>query len=205
MRAGDPDAFGDLFSWHGDAVYRYCVQHCGDSRQAEDLLSVTFLEAWRLRERAVVADESFRPWLLAIAFNVMRNDRRAGRRHAAALERYHAAHLEDTGDDVVAEAALRAADTPRLRGALSDAWQRLTTKERAVADLCLVGELTPAAAAAELSLPVGTVKSQLLTARRRLRAVLRSSELPGLSPPDGHPQVERRSGARPDRERTSRT
>ncbi|GAA3799070.1 hypothetical protein GCM10022403_036270 [Streptomyces coacervatus] len=66
-------------------------------------MSLTFLEAWRLREKlrpeAAAPDEDaevpdgdgLRPWLYGIATNVLRNTRRAARRHEAEPrpERHH--------------------------------------------------------------------------------------------------------------------
>ena len=84
-------------------------------------MSLTFLEAWRLREKlrpeAAVPDEDaeeadvpdgdgLRPWLYGIATNVLRNTRRAARRHSAALARLpdrpaDRDSLPDFADDVV--------------------------------------------------------------------------------------------------------
>ncbi|MHC6222699.1 RNA polymerase sigma factor [Arthrobacter sp. MMS24-S77] len=49
--AGDADAFGVLFNRHADAVFRYCLSRCGSWHDAEELVSITFLEAWRQRNR----------------------------------------------------------------------------------------------------------------------------------------------------------
>lgn len=53
---------------------------------AEDVVSLTFLEAWRLRHRLDEEGGSPRPWLLGIATSVTRNMRRATRRHTAAAD-----------------------------------------------------------------------------------------------------------------------
>ncbi|GAA1596808.1 hypothetical protein GCM10009678_93360 [Actinomadura kijaniata] len=65
-------------------VYRYAVRVTGDWATAEDIVSLTFLEAWRLRARIRPEGESLRPWLLGIATNVLRNAARSARRHEAA-------------------------------------------------------------------------------------------------------------------------
>lgn len=54
---------------------------------AEDIVSLTFLEAWRLRERIGVDGGPLRPWLLGIATNVGYRNRRTARRRAVALAR----------------------------------------------------------------------------------------------------------------------
>src|SRR5713101_4200622 len=49
VRAGDPDAFGVLFDECGRAVYNLAFRMTGNWSAAEEVVSLTFLEAWRLR------------------------------------------------------------------------------------------------------------------------------------------------------------
>ncbi|MER7209556.1 sigma factor [Streptosporangium sp. NPDC000239] len=51
LRAGDPAAFSELFGEHAQTIYRYAARTTGDRTAAEDVVSLTFLEAWRLRGR----------------------------------------------------------------------------------------------------------------------------------------------------------
>src|ERR1700722_17260204 len=86
-RAGDADAFGELFDSCAKAVYNHAFRLTGDWSAAEDVMAQTFLEAWRSRERIAADGGSLRPWLLGIATNLARGHRRASRRQAAALLR----------------------------------------------------------------------------------------------------------------------
>ncbi|MET9908636.1 RNA polymerase sigma factor [Streptomyces sp. NPDC006476] len=143
IRAGDPEAFAELFTAHARAVYGHAARLTGDRGTAEDVVSLTFLEAWRLRERlrpeaagldrdtATPADESLRSWLYGIATNVLRNIRRAARRHSAALARLPDRDpLPDFADDLVG----RMEDAARLTAART-ALSRLRTGEREVSPL----------------------------------------------------------------------
>ena len=49
VRAGDPDAFGVLFDECAQAVYNHAFRLTGNWSAAEEAVSLTFLEAWRLR------------------------------------------------------------------------------------------------------------------------------------------------------------
>jgi RNA polymerase sigma factor (sigma-70 family) len=190
---GEQEAFGAVFDAHAAAVHRYCARRCDDVGEAEDLTSVVFLEAWRARTRALLVDDSLRPWLFGIARNVVRNANRSRRRYRAALERLHALPLALDDDD-----GLTMADAMELRAALADAIAQLTDKQRDVVELCLVEQLSPAAAAAVLDVPEGTVKSRLADARARLRTLLHPGELAELTDPDdstGHESGERQDGA----------
>ncbi|MFC7484976.1 RNA polymerase sigma factor [Luedemannella flava] len=137
----------------------------GDRAGAEDVVSLTFLEAWRLRERLLPEGESVRPWLFGIATNVLRNTARAARRHRAALDRLPP---PDTVPDPADDVADRLDDAGRLAAARR-ALDALKPHEREVFVLCVWEELDYAAAAEALGVPVGTVRSRLARARARLR------------------------------------
>jgi RNA polymerase sigma factor (sigma-70 family) len=164
---GDADAFGLLFERHGRSVYNYCFRRTGDWARAEDLTSVVFLECWRRREVSLEKDKVL-PWLLGIATNVCRNQRRSLARHRAALRRLPSSEsTSDFADDVLE----RLGDEDRMRDVLSVV-SRLPRREQDVLALCVWAGLTYEDAAAALRLPVGTVRSRLARARRRLRGEL---------------------------------
>jgi RNA polymerase sigma-70 factor (ECF subfamily) len=200
VQAGDPDAFADMFDAHVQAVHRYCARRSEDVEAAEDLTSVVFLEAWRIRAQAVLVEGSLRPWLLAIARNVARNANRSRRRYRAALVRLHALPVPDMEDH--ADAVAAQVDAPGARETVAAALAQLSDKQREVAELCLVERLSPGAAARVLGVPEGTVKSRLADARVRLRLLLRPSEFDPVTDPaasGGHSLGERHSGARAGR------
>ncbi|WP_234342134.1 RNA polymerase sigma factor [Streptomyces leeuwenhoekii] len=111
IRAGDHDASGDLFDAYARSVCNHAFRLTGDWAAAEDVVSLTFLDAWRLRERLDADGGSLRPWLLGIATNVTRNTRRAARRHAAAVARLP---RDTTVRDHAEEVAGRVDDAGRL-------------------------------------------------------------------------------------------
>jgi RNA polymerase sigma-70 factor (ECF subfamily) len=173
VRAGDQDAFGALFEQHGRAVYNHAFRQTGNWSTAEDIVSLTFLEAWRLRETIRPDGESLLPWLFGIAVNVARNVSRATRRHQAAMNRLPAApEVPDFADEL----AGRLDDTARLE-IVRTALGRLRRGERDVIALCVWADLSYAEAAEALGVPVGTVRSRLSRARRRLQEI---------AFPDGH-------------------
>src|SRR3954454_7121737 len=171
VRDGDPDAFGELFDGHTRAVYSLAYRLTGHRTEAEEIVSLTFLEAWRLRDRVEPDGESLRPWLLGITVNVVRNFTRAARRHRAALARVPEAGVVP---DFAGEGPSRLDDGTRL-AAVRAAFGRLRPNEQDVVALCVWSGLDYAQAAAALEVPVGTVRSRLSRARAKLREMVASS------------------------------
>jgi RNA polymerase sigma-70 factor, ECF subfamily len=164
---GDADAFGLLFERHGRSVYNYCFRRTGNWARAEDLTSVVFLECWRRREVSLEGDKVL-PWLLGVAANVCRNQRRSLARHQAALRRLPPPEsTSDFADDILE----RLEDEQRMRAVLT-VFSRLPRRDQDVLALCLWAGLSYEDAAAALRIPVGTVRSRLARARRRLRGEL---------------------------------
>ncbi|GAA4617038.1 sigma-70 family RNA polymerase sigma factor [Actinoallomurus liliacearum] len=194
-RAGEREAFATIFDEHARVVYAHAVRMCGDPVAAEDVVSLTFLEAWRLRAKLRDEVVSVRLWLLGIATNVMRNTARAVRRHRAALSRMPPREpIPDFAEELVG----RITDT-ELLAAAARALRRLRRGEREVVALCVWSGLGYAAAAEVLGVPVGTVRSRLSRARARLRELAADdlehgrpdTQRPGRDLPEGRPSAAR--------------
>lgn len=165
-RAGDADAFGDLYGRHARAVRSYCLWRTADPQLAEDVTATVFLEAWRRRDRLVLRAESARPLLMGIATNVVRAQWRSRRRHRDALERIHGAELRASADlEIEAIARLDAIRQVKEAGAEIRALPR---HERDVPALIAWAGLSYEETAMALELPIGTVRSRLSRARARL-------------------------------------
>ncbi|MFE7136010.1 RNA polymerase sigma factor [Streptomyces sp. NPDC057638] len=168
LRGGDRDALGELYDEHAQVLYRYALRVTGDWAEAEDVVSATFLEAWRSRENLRPDGDGLRPWLLGIATNIMRRNARARRRRDIALARVpERGALPDFADDLVTHLT----DAEDLRAAHA-ALARLRRRDREVFTLVVWAGLDYAAAADALGVPVGTVRSRLSRARSRLRELV---------------------------------
>ncbi|MFI6325672.1 RNA polymerase sigma factor [Nonomuraea sp. NPDC050556] len=164
IRDGDQDAFAQLFDECARAVYNHAYRLTGNWSSAEDAVSLTFLEAWRLRGRLDPDGGSLRPWLLAIATNVTRNTRRAARRYDDVLAR---APRGDAVPDFADEVIGRIDDAAKL-AAVQAAYRSLRRQEQDVFALCVLSGLEYGEAAEALGIPVGTVRSRLSRARKKL-------------------------------------
>jgi RNA polymerase sigma factor (sigma-70 family) len=188
QRVGDGDntAFGEIFERHAKAVYNHLFRRISDWSQAEDLTSAVFLHAWRRRSTVVLDRESVLPWLLGVANQVLRNQRRATRRYRAVVARVVPAG--ETASDH-ADAVAAAVDDERQMAELRRALAALPRHEREVIELCAWSGLDQQAAAVTLGVPVGTVKSRMHRARRRLAASLGTH--PGERPEPRRPRKTR--------------
>lgn len=176
----DTDAFAELFDRHADSVYAFCFRRTADWGLAEDLTSVTFLEAWR-RRRVRLRSSSVLPWLLGIATNVVRNQHRAKRRYADLLGRLPS--LEPSRD--FADDLAERLDAERAMGAVLALVRRLPRHEQDVLALCVWQGLDTRDAASALGVREPTVRTRLFRARRRLKALAAASSGVHSLPMDG--------------------
>ncbi|WP_308120244.1 RNA polymerase sigma factor [Streptomyces bambusae] len=167
----DHQLFADLYDAHARAVYAYAVRMTADRAGAEDIVSLTFLEAWRLRDTLGTVTGQ-RAWLFGVATNVIRNSRRAARRHRSAMARLPP---PDTAPDVADAVVSRIADTTQARAALA-ALGRLRRTDREVLLLCVWSGLSHDEVAQACGVTVGTVRSRLSRARARLRKLTLTEE-----------------------------
>jgi RNA polymerase sigma-70 factor (ECF subfamily) len=166
--SGEPRAFEQLFDRHANAIFTFCLRRTGDRSVAEDLMSATFLHAWRRRADMQPATGGPVPWLYGIAANLVRRHIRSVGRRQAAMARVPALGPEP---DPAEEVAGRLDDARRVDRTLG-ALMSLPDSDQELFVLCVWQQLSYEETAAALSIPVGTVRSRLSRARGRLRLVL---------------------------------
>jgi RNA polymerase sigma-70 factor (ECF subfamily) len=144
-----------LYRRFGPLVWAYLRRRMGGADEADDALQETFLAVARDPE-AVATARSPRAWLLGVARNIAR-----GRTRAAIRRRNH-----PLPEDY--PAAPPAAEDSRLED-MRRAIDRLPEGQREVLALRLQQELSYEEIAEALDIPVGTVRSRLHHAVRRLQ------------------------------------
>ena len=150
-------------------VHRYLGRRVGEL--ADDLLSETFLVAFRRRADYRPEHLEVRPWLVGIATNLVHGAARAERRRYRALARAAAEpgdHHDDGREDRLDAEALRGP----LAAALAAALAGLEERDRDVLLLVAWADLSYEEVATVLDVPGGTVRSRLHRARRQTRAAL---------------------------------
>lgn len=151
--------FDALFDMHYAAVRAYVARRSGTAGPVDDVLSETFLVAWRRIDK-VPADGL--PWLLGVARRVLANQRRAEARRGALVDRI-AGMLPRTN---IAE------PIEQNFGELGEAIAALSAREREALLLVAWEELGPERAARVVGCAPAAFRARLYRARRRLAAQL---------------------------------
>ncbi len=159
----DPSAFRPIFEKHYDGVRRYLQRRSGRD-VGEELAAQTFEEAFRLRSRYDRSFSEARPWLMGIATNLLRHHFRSEEVRLRAYRRV--ATMFPSTDERSPEAWM---DGGSAAGAILRSLTEMNPGERDVVLLYAWEELSYEEIARALDVPVGTVRSRLHRARRRLR------------------------------------
>ncbi|MFI8194849.1 RNA polymerase sigma factor [Streptomyces sp. NPDC085946] len=164
VREGDREAFALLYEQFARAVYNHGLRLTGDWSTAEEIMSETFLTAWRTRVRVQEDGGSLLPWLLGIATHKAHNARRGAVRRQLFLARQPQPRVEED----FAPRTIGRIDDARYLRAVQTALGQLRRQEREVLALCVWSGLDYQQTAEALGIAVGTVRSRLSRARKKL-------------------------------------
>ena len=161
----DESGLRAAYAAHGMELYRAARRSLGDEHLAEEAVQETFLRAWRAADRYDERLGSLRTWLFAILRNTVIDLARAD-----AVRPLRAAGERSANPDPPAE--IDELDRALLSWQVEEALTRLSDDHRAVLVAVHLHGRPLAVVAAELRIPVGTVKSRSYYALRALRVVL---------------------------------
>jgi RNA polymerase sigma factor (sigma-70 family) len=167
----EPEVFAVLFDRYAADIHRYAARRLGAST-ADDLVAETFLVAFRRRGSYDTGRSQARPWLYGIATSLIARQRRSEQRLYRALARTGLDPLPEPIADQVVRRVAAQGQQRRLAAALAG----LSVADREVLLLLAWGGLSYEEIAEALGVPVGTVRSRLHRARRKLRKVLGGAE-----------------------------
>jgi len=156
----DQHAFGELVRRHQSSVRGLLRQLTRtDISLADDLAQETFIRAYK-NIRSFRGEARFSTWLYRIAYNCFREDARKRKELVGVDEaQLQAEHDPQTVD-------------PGLRHDLTHALNLLPLHERTAVVLCCQNGLSHDEAARVLDIPLGTVKTNVLRGREKLKRTL---------------------------------
>jgi len=176
IRAGDEEAFIQLYRQRQGAIYRFALQMSGSESLAEDVTQEVFLTLMREATHFESARGPLAAYLYGIARNLVADHLRRTRSESTLVrdgeEGEGAAHLRAPGDLLTDMTRREAAES------LRQAILALPEHYREVVVLCELHELDYARAAKILGCAVGTVRSRLHRARELLARKLGAAEKP---------------------------
>lgn len=160
---GEEHALRDAYLQHGKLIYTFCRRTLDDAR-AKDVTQEVFISAWKSRHRYDPEKGTLVGWLVSITKNRIIDNIRAERRHLDLrarndpIELPAKSEIDGIGDKLVIAEALRS----------------LSDRARQVVTLHYFADLTHRQIAERMSMPLGTVKSDIRRSLLRIRHQLES-------------------------------
>ena len=168
VRAGNTRRYAILVDRHKDRALTLAVRLAGNKGEAEELVQDAFLRAFKSLDQ-FRGDAKFGTWFYRILYNLCMT--KVTRRHSRP-------ETLDVEDGTILENLLVDQDEPsihermeseELHGMISNEVDKLPEKFRSVITLFYVQELSYEDMVSVLSMPIGTVKTNLFRARNLLK------------------------------------
>ena len=173
-KAGDKDAFGELYERYLDKIYSYVYYRTGNHHDAEDLTARVFFRAMAHMEGYTERGVPFQAWLYRIAHNLVANwHRDRGRRKVIPLDEFIAASLKSDSPD-------KQAEDQEEQDALRAAIRRLPEERQQLLLLKFVDHMSNAEIGDIMNRTEGAIKSlyhrTLIALRDELQSAARGYE-----------------------------
>ena len=163
--AADDDAvLTELYRQYRGPLLSFVLRlTAGDRQQAEVVVQVTKVRAWRQAGRLDLTEPSLMPWLATVARRIVIDEDRRKR-----------ARPPEVGGDLADKPPVADDETENLlrKVLVTEALQALSAAHREVLNETILRDRTVNEAAEVLGVPVGTVKSRVYYALKALRVVL---------------------------------
>jgi RNA polymerase sigma-70 factor (ECF subfamily) len=166
MTDADAEWVNAAYAAHGRELYRFALRSLRDPGLAEEAVQTTYLRAWRNAARFDDELGSLRTWLFAIVRNVVIDLARARN------VRFGLARDDTSRADTAIGVDDGEIDRLLVSWQVEEALRRLSNDHRVVLIETYYRGRPYDAVAAEMGIPVGTVKSRVYYALKALRLAL---------------------------------
>jgi len=161
------DELSDAFRREAGSILGFFIRRDVAPVDAADLVSETFLAAWKSSRRSTIEPAMLRAWLFGIARNVLSQHRRGRTRRSALADR-----LRWTLD----EAHVQTATEPTLAEHIRELIRQLPEIDREIVQLVYWDGFTQEEVATIIGKPATVVRARLSRARGVLREQLAESD-----------------------------
>lgn len=166
---GNSNALSELYRRYSALLLRVAFGVLGNRQDAEEILQETFLYAWRKAKDYDPSLSSVSTWLVLITRS--RSLDRLRTRHVRRRTRRQFQREPEKTTQFSAEGFAYVLERERA-DRMHKAMERLPTPQRQVIDLCYYRGLTHSEAAAQAGVPLGTIKTRTILAKKKLRREL---------------------------------
>ena len=164
----EPEGLSRLYDRYGGVAFALAYRILDDRCAAEDIVQEAFLNVWRRAHTHDAKRGTARTWLLTVVHHQTIDHLRAMRSRGGATADIDAI-MSLAGTEDVAATVARRMEGERVRMALA----ALPPDQRQVVTLAYFGGLTHCEIAAQIALPLGTVKGRMRLALHKLGDALR--------------------------------
>jgi RNA polymerase sigma-70 factor (ECF subfamily) len=164
LRDREPTALREAYDRFGRATFGFLLKTLGDRGAAEDVQQQVFLEIWRRADRFDPARGRLLTWVMTIA-------------RSRAIDHLRR-RVPEPIDPEVAATRVEAPSGPGEIDALAEQWRmralldRLPAAEAELLGLRFYGGLSQSEIAEREGIPLGTVKTRMVSGLRRLRGMI---------------------------------
>lgn len=174
MASGDQSALRALYERTHRLVFTLALRLSGSRETAEELTVDTYQSLWQRAAGYDPANGTVVGWIMnqarSRAIDRLRFEQRQKRTAPDGPDASEPISAEDTAGTTVQSAG--------EASLLHEALRTLTGDERSAIETAYFGDMSYSAAATQLGVPLGTVKTRIRSALRKLRQVLNRSEAP---------------------------
>lgn len=172
LKAGQVDAFRQIYNLYSDPIYSYALQITKNTDTAQDIVQEVFMRLWENR-RSLLHTHPLRPYLFGIARNSLISAYRKVV-NSALYEEYLRQNHADTGG-AQAPGPDSMLTLKELQARISHIIQSLPPSQQAVVRLRFDHNLTNTEIARQLDLSEQTVKNRLVMAMKTIRQHLNTA------------------------------
>ena len=169
----DRAAFAELFRHFAPRLKAFMMKGGADGDTAEELAQEAMIQVWRRAESFDPSRAAASTWIYTIARNKRIDRLRRERRPSMSEEEYTAALSNPDGG---AERGDDAVQRGQAEARLARSIEGLPEDQASVVRMAFYEDKSHSAIAAELQLPLGTVKSRIRLALTRLRGMIQDTE-----------------------------
>lgn len=163
----DEEAVHAAYLSYGPELYRFLLRGLGDAGAAQDVMQETFLKAWRSAERYDPELGSLRGWLFGIARHTMIDHSRA-----AKVRPWQANLVGPPAAEAIGGSITDSTDALLQGWLVEEALRRVSDHHREAIVQTHLLERPYDEVAAELGIPVGTLRSRVFYGLKALRAAM---------------------------------